>query len=221
MKRFDIRNPSRSLVIVVILLISIGMGFLLDLLISCGERLAYPKPETYARYVETYSEQFDVPEHLIYAVIEVESNFAADAVSDAGAVGLMQLMPDTFKWLTQNILFEYRDVGMRYDPETNIRHGTCYLSWLYERYGRWDLVFAAYNAGQGNVDEWLEDEEYADGEGGLAEIPFSETRNYVKKVTKAMEKYDRLYSDDVTDTDTDTEADTTSNTEETKKINLK
>ena len=217
MKRFDIRNPSRSVVIVVILLISIGMGFLLDLLISCGERLVYPKPEAYAKYVETYSDRFDVPEHIIYAVIEVESNFDADAVSDAGAVGLMQLMPDTFKWLTQNILFEYRDVAMRYDPETNIRHGTCYLSWLYDRYGRWDLVFAAYNAGQGNVDEWLEDDDYADGEGGLAEIPFSETKNYVKKVTKAMEKYDQLYGIEPTDTDVPI----TSDTEETKKNNLK
>lgn len=218
MKRFDIRNPSRSVVIVVILLFSIGMGFLLDMLISWGERIAYPKPETYAKYVKTYAERFDVPEHVIYAVIEVESDFDADAVSDAGAVGLMQLMPDTFKWLTQSILFEYCDVGLRYDPETNIRHGTCYLSWLYERYGRWDLVFAAYNAGQGNVDEWLDNEEYADGEGGLAEIPFTETRNYVGKVTSAMEKYDRLYRDDVTDTEAAT---TAPDTIETQKNNLK
>ena len=106
----------------------------------------------------------------------------------------MQLLPDTFKWLTDDVLFEHMEVGMLYDPETNIRYGTYYLSFLYDRYGSWDLVLAAYNGGPGNVDKWLENSDYADGEGGLKKIPFKETRQFVRRVNQAWKKYDTLYS---------------------------
>ena len=105
----------------------------------------------------------------------------------------MQLMPDTFTWLTNEILFDHLESGMLYDPETNIKYGTYYLSRLYDRYGDWELALAAYNGGPGNVDEWLADPAYSDGEGGLSKIPFRETRRYVKKVTDAREVYERLY----------------------------
>ena len=103
------------------------------------------------------------------------------------------MMPETFTWLTDEILFDHLDEGMLYDPETNIKYGTYYLSRLYDRYGDWKLALAAYNGGQGNVDEWLEEPEYADGEGGLRHIPFKETRRYVKKVTDARDMYEKLY----------------------------
>ena len=105
----------------------------------------------------------------------------------------MQMMPDTFAWLTDEILFEHLESGMLYDPETNIKYGTYLLSRFYDRYGDWELTLAAYNGGVGNVDSWLEDPEYCDGEGGLKKIPFKETRNYVKKVTDARDTYERLY----------------------------
>lgn len=82
---------------------------------------------------------------------------------------------------------------MLYDPATNIKYGTYYLSYLYLRYNSWDEVFAAYNAGHGNVDEWLEDEQYTNKDGKLSHIPFEETKNYVKKVNNAIDVYKRLY----------------------------
>lgn len=191
MRRFDIARPSKSVMIAVILVISLLLGFLVDLIWTGFEQLAYPKK--YSDYVELYAEQYDVPPHVLYAVIKTESGFDSAAVSNKGAVGLMQFMPDTFDWITNEMLFEHLEDGMRYDPETSVRYGAYLLSHLYKRYGDWSVAFAAYNAGIGTVDGWLEDPECADGEGGLKSIPYKETRNYVKKVTKAVATYDRLY----------------------------
>ena len=192
--RMDWRNPPRAAVIVFLAVAAIGLGFFADFLITCFEKQAYPRE--YAEYVEAYAEQYGVPETMIFAVIRTESGFDSGAVSHAGAVGLMQIMPDTFAWLTNEMLFDHLDAGMLYDPETNIKYGTYYLSRLYDRYGDWALALAAYNGGQGNVDEWLEDPAYADGEGGLKEIPFRETRQYVKKALKARDVYERLYGEE-------------------------
>ena len=189
--KFDWKNPSRGLAITVIVLISIGLGFFADFVVTCLGKSAYP--QGYSEYVTVYAEAYGVPETLVYAVIRTESDFESGAVSGAGAIGLMQLMPSTFQWLTDDKLFEHLEDGMLYDPETNIRYGTYYLSLLYDRYGRWDLALAAYNGGLGNVDEWLEDDRYADGEGGLKKIPFKETRQFVSRVTEAWEMYEKLY----------------------------
>jgi len=184
-------NPNRAAVIALLAVLAIGLGFLADFAITCFEKRAYP--QKYADYVETYAQQYGVPESLVYAVIRTESGFDSGAVSPVGAVGLMQLMPDTFEWLTDEILFDHLESGMLYDPETNIKYGTYLLSRFYDRYGDWDLTLAAYNGGVGNVDKWLEDPAYSDGEGGLKKIPFKETRNFVKKVSDAKKTYERLY----------------------------
>ena len=188
--RTEARN--RGIAIALIAVIAIGLGFLADFVITCLEKQSYP--QGYSDYVTAYAEKYGVPEHLVYAVIRTESDFESGAVSRAGAVGLMQIIPSTFQWLTDGILFEHLEEGMLYDPETNIRYGTYYLSFLYDRYGDWELALAAYNGGPGNVDKWLEDEAYADGEGGLKTIPFKETRQFVSRVRRAWKKYDKLYS---------------------------
>ena len=190
--RTDTKNPSRGWAIALIAAIAIGLGFLADFVITCLEKQSYP--QGYAEYVTVYAEKYGIPENLVYSVIRTESDFESGAVSRVGAIGLMQIMPDTFKWLTDDILFEHLEVGMLYDPETNVRYGTYYLSYLYDRYGDWELAIAAYNGGPGNVDKWLEDSAYADGEGGLKRIPFKETRQFVRRVNRAWEKYDKLYS---------------------------
>ena len=192
--RFNWKSPHRAAVIALLAIIAIGIGFLADLTITAFEKKAYPRD--YTAFVETYAEAYGVPETVVYAVIHTESGFDSGAVSSAGAVGLMQMLPETFEWLTDEILFDHLESGMLYDPETNIRYGTYLLSRYYDRYGDWELAFAAYNAGPGNLDSWLADEEYADGEGGLKQIPFKETRNYVKKVQNARKIYERLYESD-------------------------
>ena len=149
-------------------------------------------PKEYSDYVEVYSYQYGVPEYVVYSVIKVESDFESGAVSDVGAVGLMQLMPETFVWLTTEN-GENLNTSTLYDPETNIKYGTYYLSKLYLQFGTWDEVYAAYNAGPTKVEEWLDDEKYSENGKTLDEIPFKETENYVKKLNKANEIYKKLY----------------------------
>ena len=178
-----------------VLVLSIAFGFLFDFVCTRIEMSIYPKPAEYKVFVREYSEKYRVPENLVYAVIKTESKFDSTAESSVGALGLMQMMPDTFTWLTNDRLGDRFSVGMLYDPETNIKYGVYYLSWLYDRYTDWDKALAAYNAGHGNVDKWLEDPAVTDlASGTLQNIPFKETREYVKKVNKALEKYESLYN---------------------------
>ncbi|MBQ8408698.1 MAG: lytic transglycosylase domain-containing protein [Clostridia bacterium] len=180
--------------VLIILVISIVFGFAFDFILTKIEYSIYPKPDEYAKHVSKYSAEYGVPEDLIWAVIKTESDFDSSAESGAGAVGLMQLMPTTFDEITNQRLKDGFDIGMRYDPETNIRYGTYYLSYLYARYGNWDTALAAYNGGLGNVDSWLADPDFGNAESGvLYKIPYKETANYVKKVNKALKMYEKLY----------------------------
>ncbi len=181
---------SRSIAIIIIISISIIAGFVIDDICDAIDRKTHPR--TYSEYVEKYSAIYGVPQAVIYATIRTESEFVSNAVSSAGAVGLMQIMPDTFRWLFEKTGEALED-GMLYDPETNIRYGTYYLSYLYSEFGLWETVYAAYNCGPGRVKEWQASEEYADTNGVLIEIPFEETSEYVKKVSKAVGIYEKLY----------------------------
>ncbi|MBQ2767506.1 MAG: lytic transglycosylase domain-containing protein [Clostridia bacterium] len=180
----------RTLVTILILALSIGIGYAYDRIRDQIDRRLYPRD--YSEYVERYSAMYGVPEHIVYAVIKVESKFQSNAVSSAGAVGLMQITPDTFDWLMLR-LREDLDTGMLYDPETNIRYGVYYLSYLYQEFGLWPSVFAAYNAGPNRVKAWREDPAYADPNGVLIDIPIPETKAYTKKVEEAAQVYQNLY----------------------------
>lgn len=149
------------------------------------------RPLPYKDIVYKYSDEYDVPPEVIYAVMRIESSFRADAVSHAGAIGLMQLIEPTFEWL-QTKTGETLETSALYNPDTNIKYGTYLLGWLYGRYGSWPTAWAAYNAGIGRVNGWLEDSRYSkDGE--LYDIPIEETKNYVRRVGEEREEYLRLY----------------------------
>ena len=144
-----------------------------------------------ARYLDdamTYAEEFSLSPALVLAVISVESDFKPDAVSPAGAVGLMQLMPETYRYvMTEKLKETPTDSGI-FDPAVNIRCGCCYLAYLSEKFDDIRMVLAAYNAGEGRVQEWLCDPEISP-KGTLGEVPFPETRNYIEKVLAANERY--------------------------------
>lgn len=148
-------------------------------------------PIRYSVYVGYYSGVYGVPEEIVYAVILTESRFQRDAVSRAGACGLMQLMPATYEAVAYE-LERIPDEIMIFDPGTNICCGVYLLSKLYEKYGCWETAFAAYNAGEAAVDLWLSDDRYS-GSGRLTHIPYSETAGYVKKVRCAAESYKKIY----------------------------
>ena len=183
----------RIIVIILILAIAAGIAFAADGILKLADRKSHPRE--YDEYVTEYSKEYGIPEYILYAVIKTESDFDPRAESSAGARGLMQMMPETFLWLTSSEhLGENLKADALYDPEVSIKYGAYYLRYLYRKFDyNWDNVFAAYNAGEGNVRTWLSSDEYSDGEGGLKNIPFSETKNYVKKVNKNIESYKKLY----------------------------
>ena len=130
---------------------------------------------------------------LIAAVIYQESKFR-DQTSRAGARGLMQITPDTARFIakrTGGTRFEIRDLA---NPDINIRYGAWYLGWLLDHYDdRTPLALAAYNGGIGNVDKWVEQAGGADQFDHVADIPFPETRHYVREVLDRREDYRREY----------------------------
>jgi soluble lytic murein transglycosylase len=142
-------------------------------------------PLRYSTIVRAHAHNYDLNPALLAAVIDEESKFRADAKSSAGAVGLMQLLPDTAKGIaihTGGSKFVTSDL---YNPEINVRYGAWYLHHLIQKYGDERLALAAYNAGQQNVDSWR-----AEGK----DIQFPETRAYVDKVERLKGIYRRTYA---------------------------
>ena len=174
---------------ILIVVLSVGIGFLAHNLKNKYDVASHPKD--YSEYVEKYSETYKVPTPICYAVIKCESGFDQAAKSHSGAIGLMQIMPDTFEYLC-SLLGEEHETGLLYEPETNIRFGIFYLSLLYDRFGVWDTVFAAYNCGPTRVDEWIRMGKVDEG-GRLTDIPIEETKTYVERVNNAIKKYEELY----------------------------
>ena len=186
-------NVKRVTVVALIIVAAIAVGVLLNWGWNRIDRSTHP--QDYRDTVAKYAKEYEIPEDLILAVIKVESGFDPNAKSSVGAMGLMQMMPSTFEWLTGE---EHLDEGLPslllYEPEVSIRYGTYYLRYLYQKFNcNWQVALAAYNGGEGNVAKWLNDPAYSDAEGNLTYIPFKETRNYVKKVNDAREMYQNLY----------------------------
>ncbi len=137
-----------------------------------------------------------------------ESSNDSDAVSEVGAIGLMQIMPDTGTWIAHKLdMDDVYTEDMLYDPETNIEFACWYLRFLTGRFdGNVMKIVAAYNAGHGSVEDWLEDERFSSN-GELTSIPFEQTARYYEKVMTAYENYTTLYPElFVTDTTSAVEA---------------
>lgn len=150
-------------------------------------------PIEYEQYVEKYSGEYDLDKYLVYAVILTESKFDENAVSEAGAVGLMQIMEETAAYCNEKGKMGYSVPENLKDPETNIHIGCYYLSELIKEFKSTELALTSYNGGPGNVARWLENEEFSDGEGGLDITPYKETNDYVKKVLKSYKRYKSIY----------------------------
>ncbi len=156
--------------------------------------LKFLYPLEYKEAIIKYGQLHNIDPPLLAALIKTESNFEPDAESNKGAKGLMQITPSTGEWIAQTMGMEGFDESMLFDPETNIKLGSWYIEHLNDYYnGSFELVFAAYNGGRGNVDKWLKDKSYSLDGRSLDEIPFSETENFVKKLSKNYNIYKRIY----------------------------
>jgi len=148
------------------------------------QRARYPL--RYEQIVRGHARNYRLEPPLLAAVIYQESKFDADAQSSAGAIGLMQLLPETAKGIAARTGGHRFVVSDLYMPELNVRYGAWYLRHLLDKYGDEATALAAYNAGQANVDRWR-----ASGGG----IRFAETRHYVRRVEELKAIYARAYAD--------------------------
>ncbi len=133
----------------------------------------------YERLITWHAEKNHLEPSLVAAVIYTESRFETKAVSGRGAVGLMQLMPDTAQWVAEQ---QHAAVGNLHDPGDNIRLGAWYLRYLLDEFHSPVLALAAYNAGRGHVEEWIRQYGWQKREPAIDEIPFGETREFVRSV---------------------------------------
>ena len=146
--------------------------------------LRYPLP--YNDIFESLSAKAGIPPTWAYGVARSESLFMRDVRSRAGAVGLMQLMPATGRQVAKEIRLPYSGLNTLTNPHSNIRLGTSYLGQMAERFGgNRVLATAAYNAGPHRVDAWLPDAGTVDARIWIENIPFNETRKYVRRVLEA------------------------------------
>jgi soluble lytic murein transglycosylase len=175
---------------VLILLILVGLFFLLNS--SLVWKWMYPI--SYRLEIMEASRQYQVDPHLILAVMRSESSFKPDRVSKKGAIGLMQLMPDTAKWIVEEGDFKPVDENYMYDPVMNIQMGAWYLHFLADRYeGDAAKMIAAYNAGPGKVNGWLASGQWNGSRENLEDIPYPETRMYVQRVLYYQDRYEMVY----------------------------
>lgn len=141
--------------------------------------LRYPTP--HRETLDAATKQWDLDEAFVYGIIRQESRFLPQARSPVGAVGLMQLMPATARWVARQMAMRPYRADMLTRPDVNLAMGTYYLRRVLTALGDPVLAAAAYNAGPGRARRWRDDRPL---EGAIyAEtIPFNETRDYVKKV---------------------------------------
>lgn len=159
------------------------------LLLVCAALFFTPRifPIKYRAQISLAVKETGLSEELLFAVIKAESGFNPLAVSRAGAMGLMQLMPPTAYDSARRIKMQSYDLLDVYD---NILLGSSHLKYLLDKFNTLKEALAAYNAGEGVVSEWLNDKRYIDMDGRLSVIPYSETALYVAKI----ERYTNIYA---------------------------
>jgi soluble lytic murein transglycosylase len=168
-----------------------GIRALWDVNSSDTYRLAYPRP--YTAIVEQAAAEFNLHPALLWAVMREESRFQYTAVSRAGALGLMQVMPATGRKIAQNLQTEYSEADLL-NPAVNIRFGAFYLRQMLDNFDQdIDRALAAYNAGPGHARRWSKSP-LAESVGGYpAAVGFAETREYITRVREVYLTYLWLY----------------------------
>lgn len=170
------------LIIIVVALVGIKFGV-----------KKYAFPYKHKEVIDKYSKEYNLDPLFVLSIIKAESKFNPNAHSHKDAYGLMQITESTGKWIAEQMGMKNYSTDMLYNEETNIKMGCWYLNNLNEEFGDRDLVISAYNAGRGNVNKWLKDQNYSKNGKDIHYIPFPETKNYVDKVNIYYKVYKYLY----------------------------
>ncbi len=187
-------NGNYIKLLLALLILSIVSAIIIVNSVSLILQTIYPKE--YSDIIETYADEYDVDKALLYALVECESGFDKNAVSSVGAKGLTQITPETFKWLQSKTGESYTDDAL-FEPDISVKYGAFFISMLLEEFGDTKTALAAYHAGRGQVNEWLENPEYSKDSQKLDNIPFEDTSKYAEKVMKVKDLYCKIYKMEV------------------------
>ena len=180
----------------ILIIFGIIIGFIVVYFLFQHVLLKIVYPKKYSEYVYKYSQENDIDPLLVFAIIKAESDFKTDALSKSGAIGLMQLMPETAEEMLNELGMELKFDNELYDVEKNIQVGTKYYALLSKKYnGNIQLALAAYNAGIGNVNKWIEDGKINEDGSNIENIPYKETNNYVRGILRDYSIYRVLYKE--------------------------
>lgn len=171
------------LIVAYIVLIVVSISF-------CNISINYPKK--YENEISAVCTEFDIPKYTMYALVNTESSFKPDAVSHAGAVGLTQILPSTAEYICVKNNLDYSTFDL-FNPKDNLYLGAMYLRYLLNRFDSTYTAIAAYNAGETVVRSWLKDNRYSYDQIDLYNIPYKETRNYIKKIKNNEKTYIDFY----------------------------
>ena len=161
-----------------------------------ANRLSYP--QGFDNIVKGFSAKYNVDEFIVYSIIREESRFKKNAVSPANAVGLMQLIPSTGRSTAGEVGISGYNSDMLYVPRINIELGIAYFKKVLELFsGRVHLALASYNAGPNNAAKWVVRFPNTDVDEFVEEIPFQETRNYVRRVLRSYGAYRAIYDNEI------------------------
>lgn len=150
-------------------------------------------PFKHKEAIVKYADENNLDPYFVLSVIMAESGFRTNATSHKNAMGLMQITEDTGQWIAEQMDLKDYTSDKLYDEEYNIKMGCWYLNNLREEFNDVDLFVAAYNAGRGNVKEWLNNKEYSQDGKTLDYIPYKETKQYVDKVKTYYKIYKKIY----------------------------
>lgn len=149
-------------------------------------------PLDYQGIIYQQAMENDLDPFMVAAIIRVESSWRTNAVSHKGATGLMQIMPETAVWISEQLKVDFSPENLT-DPEFNIRLGCWYLNYLKQQFPTSTAALAAYNGGLGNVKQWLQSQRWDGSLETANQIPFNETRSYVRKVIHTWNFYRKIY----------------------------
>ncbi len=153
----------------------------------------YPFP--FSQLITSWAQQRGLNPLLVTALVRQESRFQPDIQSVVGAVGLMQVMPETAAWISEQLGGESYILDQ---PEDNVKFGTWYLDFTHQEYTNNSLfAVASYNAGPGSVATWIAEGGYANADEFVEKIPYPETKNYVESVFGGYWNYLRLYNPEI------------------------
>lgn len=152
-------------------------------------------PIRYMEDIRASASNYNIDPHLVAAIIRAETNFSTGAESAKGALGLMQIMPETADWIMEKAGFTGITKEMlRHRADVSIELGSWYLGSLHKQFnGNSVAVVAAYNAGPGNVSKWLNNGQWDGKLENISQVPFGETRHYVQRVFYYYNKYKDFY----------------------------